>query len=133
MKLNLYTFASLFNNATPETTMFGIMVATKLSKEYDRIEKCIDKHNPKTLSALLQFALSNYDEFMTNLHSDIDVTDKRYYDIYAEYCGRIRSLCDWENDKKPISTLITTLTMRDKKGQTEQKAKKATKSIEKNA
>jgi len=112
MKLNLYTFASLMSNATPEATMFGIMVATKLDKAYDRIGKCIDAKNPKTMSALLGFALSYYDEYMANTHSDVAPTDPKYWSIFAEYCGRLNSLCNWENKKNPITVLNSTLSMR---------------------
>ena len=115
MKLNIYTFASMMNNTNSETSMFAMMVATKLQKSYGIIEKSINNKNPKTLSALLGFSLNCYEEYMENLHNDIDITDKKYWEIFAEYCGKIRSLCDWKNEKSALSILNSTLTIRKKK------------------
>ena len=112
MKLNVYTFASLMNNTNPETSMFAMMVATKLEKSYGILEKSIDNKNPRTLSALIGFSLDCYEEYMSNLHNDIDITDKKYWETFGEYCGKIRSLCDWKNEKSATSILNSTLTMR---------------------
>ena len=119
MKLNLYSFVSIMGNTNSETAMFAMMVATKLQKAYGLIEKSIDNHNPKTLSALLGFSLNCYEEYMANLHSDIAITDKAYWETFSEYCGRIRSLCNWDNEKSALSVLTSTLTMRKKSVKTE--------------
>ena len=115
MKLNLYNFASMLSTNNAETSMFAMIVATKLTKSYPLIEKSVEKKNPKTESALLGFAMNCYDEFMANIHPDIDSTDSKYWAIFAEFSGKVHSLCNWENGKNPKTVMNSILTVREKK------------------
>lgn len=119
MKLNLYNFAAMQSTNNAESTMFAMIVATKLTKSYPIIEKSIEYKNPKTESALIGFALDCYDDFMANIHPEIDKADSGYMAIFTEYLLKVHSQFKWETEKSSISIFNSSLTMRRKKAQSE--------------